>query len=134
MLDLVAARDRLPPSAPAPDLAAFIRAHIASERARDVADPVMQKIAEVLRPRFPPPDNVIDWTIFVELKDDAFELSGGQGITDDALPERATLRPLLLEARANRAKGRTASLGPWKSAHISLKPNGSIELVGYWNE
>jgi hypothetical protein len=138
MLDLVAAGvatdGKTPPAQPAPDLAAFVRSHIASARARDAVDPVLQKMAEILRPRFPPPDNVIDWSIFVEIKGDAFELSGGQGITDDGFPERPALTPLLFAARAARVKGQTASLGPWKTAQISLKPDGRIALIGYWNE
>jgi hypothetical protein len=134
MLDLVAASGKTPPSQSAPDFVAFIRNHIAQERARDDADPVLQKMAEILRPRFPPPDNVISWSMSVTSMGDTFEFSLGQGLREGGLPEEPALVPLLAEARAARAKGRTASLGPWKSAHLSLTPEGRIELVGYWTE
>jgi hypothetical protein len=50
----VIASTAIPPiGAPIPDLAAFVGAHVAAQRARDDLDPLMRNMASILRSRFP---------------------------------------------------------------------------------
>jgi hypothetical protein len=135
MLDLIASLPDSPPPVPAPDFVAFIRAHIARQRARDAADPVLQKMADLLRPRFPAPADVLTNSIFATVKGDAMEYSlVGQELTPETFPEGAALTPLLFQARAARAAGPTAPLGPWSSAQLSLFPDGRIALSAFWDD
>jgi hypothetical protein len=121
-------------SVPAPNLVVFIRTHITNERAKDLADPVLNEMANVLRLRYPSATDPLWVSIFAVFKDGAFEYSlTGQQLGDDSFPEGKALTPLLLQERAIRATGATAPLGPWNEAQIELFPDGRIALSGYWS-
>jgi hypothetical protein len=135
MRDVIGTFPDAPLGVPAPDLAAFVRVHIERERARDTADPLLQQMAALLRSRFPAADAILEETYFATIKGDALEYSRiAQELPPEYFPEGRALTPLLLQARQERARGPTGSLGPWTSANLSLFPDGRLALSAYWNE
>jgi hypothetical protein len=133
MRDLVRRTADGPTGTPIPDLASFVRGHIERERAKDAADPLLKEIAAILRGRFPAATATLDESYFATVKGDTLEYSMiVQELAPEHFPEGRALTPLLLQARSERARGPTASLGPWTSALLSLHPDGRLAVSAYW--
>lgn len=134
MRDVIAALPELGASSTPPDLVACVRAHVATQRNSDATDPLIQSMADILRSRFPAPTEVLDLAIFATIKGETLEYGFiSQQLDDATFPEGKALTPLLLQSRAARARGPTASLGPWKFVKLDLHPDGRLHLAAYWN-
>jgi hypothetical protein len=126
--------DEQEPTTAGPAFVSFIRRHIAQERARDLADPILQDMATLLRSRFPAQTEALWNSIFVTAKGNEFEFSlTAQEVSEDTFPEGRALTPLLIQARKARAQGPTAALGLWTSSQLQLYPDGRIALLAYWD-
>jgi hypothetical protein len=138
ILALIAAAPTPPQSAPAPDFYAYLEKYGAAARAANAADPTLQAIAKCLAAYVP--HGKAEWeaeTFSVTAKDNIIEVTTKllePDYTEYApLPERAALIPLIQKARAERAQGKTASLGPWTSAVLRLYPDGSARISASWD-
>jgi hypothetical protein len=133
MRDLLSRAPDGPAGAPMPDLASFVLVHIERERAKDATDPLLQQMTSILRSRFPAVNATLDESYFATISGDTLTYSMiAQELAPEYFPEGGALTPLLLQARSRRARGPTASLGPWTSALLSLHPDGRLALSAYW--
>ena len=138
ILALIEASPRPPAHAPTPDFYDYIEEYGKAARAANAANPTLQAIAKLLDAHIPRGKE--DWQAEV------YTLTAkGDEITvetrllepdykvDKPLPERGALIPLLKQARAERAQGKTATLGPWTSAVMRLYPNGAVQIGASWD-
>jgi hypothetical protein len=124
--------------APAPDFYDYLEKYGEAARAANAANSTFQAISKLLDAHIP--RGKLEWeaeiyTLKVVGSDITVEtrLLAPDYKIYTPLPERDALIPLLHQARAERAQGKTALLGPWTSAVMRLYPNGSVQISASWD-
>jgi hypothetical protein len=137
ILALIAAAPQPGTPAPASNFYNYIEKYGEAARAANAANPIFQAIAKLLDahiPRGKEPWQAEVYTLTAtgnNIKVETRLLEPDYKSTAP-LPEREALIPLLQQARAERAQGKTASLGPWTSAVLRLYPDGLVQISASW--
>jgi hypothetical protein len=119
--------------APAPDFYDYMQKYGEASRAANASNPTLQAISKLLDVHIPRGRKEWEAEVYtLTAKGDDVLVERRQ--SDALFPERKALVPLLKQARSERAQGKTAQLGLWKSAVMRLYPNGLVQIGASWDD
>jgi hypothetical protein len=138
ILALIAASPQPDTPAPAPNFYDYMEKYGEAARAANAANPTLQAISKLLDAHIPRGRQEWDAEVYTLTANGDDIMVETRSLEPDyktkaPLPEREALIPLLQRARAERAQGKTASLGPWTSAVMRLFPDGAVQISASWD-